>query len=124
MDLSSNSVLDALAESARARLTELGFEPTTPFPLRVVPLLLPASGNRVIAYGSILREVRRGRLEAAKVGRAWHTTLDAVVLWIARRTSPAREHSPTDAERRQAERAHSAAAARLGKSSSAGRRTA
>lgn len=120
----SNSVLDALEEFGRLRLTELGYDPDAPFPLRELPLLLPARGGKRLSYGSVLREVRRRRLDAAKVAREWHTTLEAVLLWLARRTWPSRGDSPTESDQRAAERAHSAAAARLAKASRTRRRTA
>jgi hypothetical protein len=93
----------------------LGYDPDAPFPLRELPMLLRARDGEQLAYASILREVRRGRLDAAKVAREWHTTLEAVMLWLARRTWPAREQPVTESDKRTADRAHTAVAARLAK---------
>jgi len=115
MHPSPNSVLEALVERARARLSELGYEPDEAFPVRELPHLLPVRAGKRLAHATVFREVRRGRLEAAKVAREWHTTLEAVHAWLARRTNPSAAPAETGTQKRTAERAHALVAARLNK---------
>jgi len=84
----SNSVIDAIIRKLKEGLAARGYEckEDSPFPLLLLPELGARNGRKKYCTEAILRHARSRRIEAARHGREWLTTIAAYRRFLVERT--------------------------------------